>query len=332
MTNIGLIAESKIPNDKRVALIPTQIKELQSKYPIQFVVEPSQSRCYSDDEYRASGILIDSNMNDCDFLIGIKEIKKENLLPGKTYLFFSHTIKKQSYNREMLKSIIKKNITLIDYELLTDEDGNRIVAFGYYAGMVGAHNALFTYGKRSGKFELPRMCNQHDYEEVRTIYKSFVFPPIKIVVTGTGRVGHGSCKVLDDMGFKKVTPYDFLQSEFSYPIYTQLGTKEYYQLKTGGTFNRDQLISTPDNFESAFLPYSKKADILIHGIYWEKQYPKFFTTDDMKNKSFKIEVIADIACDIAPDSSIPCTIRASTIENPVYGFDPFTSKETPPIC
>jgi alanine dehydrogenase len=174
------------------------------------------------------------------------------------------------------------------------------------------------------------MFQLHDYNAVKTLYKSFNFHAIKIVVTGTGRVGNGACKVLEDMGIKKVSPNDFLQSKFTYPVYTLLGTKEYYKLKTGGQFGREQLIENPLNFESAFMPYAKVADILIHGIYWEKRYPLFFNINDMRDKSFKIEVIADIACDIAPDSSIPCTIRASTIENPVYGFDPYTGRETPP--
>jgi alanine dehydrogenase len=329
MIKIGIITETKNPPDTRTPLTPDHAADIQQKFPVKMYVQTSSIRCYSDQEYLDAGIELVDSVEHCDILMGIKEPKVESLIPNKTYLIFSHTIKKQPHNRKLLQAILEKNITLIDYEVLTDEAGNRLAAFGFFAGMVGAHNGIMAYGKRIGHDVLPRMHACRDYEEVKMFYSKMVLPPVKMVISGTGRVGNGAAKVLHDMHIKHVTPADFLEKEYPYPVYTQLGVLDYYTSDEPGGLTREMVDKHPEKITSAFLPFAKAAEVFIHGIFWSPTYPAFLTMEDMNSAEFKIKVIADIACDIAPEASLPSTIRASTIAEPVYGFDPRTGKEIP---
>lgn len=327
---IGIIKENKIPTDSRVVLRPEHCAILQSQG-VDIVVQRSDVRCFDDAEYEKAGIPLADEMSDCDILLGVKEVPVEDLIPEKTYFFFSHTIKAQPYNRKLLQAVLQKKIRLIDYEVLTDGQGKRLIAFGVFAGMVGAHNALMTYGRRTGKFGLTRMKDAYDYEEVKKTYGDIVWPPVKIVLTGKGRVGTGAARVLTDMGIRKVAPMEFLNHSFSEPVFTQIDYQEYAFPKpeTGRVIS--DFFNHPEDFESGFAPYSKAADILINGIFWNNKAPVFFTPADMKQEDFSIEVIADITCDIAPVASIPSTLRATTIADPVFGYDPVRECETEPF-
>ncbi|MEM8528259.1 MAG: alanine dehydrogenase, partial [Bacteroidota bacterium] len=192
---IGIIREGKIPPDARVPLTPKQCRKIEANFPVDISVEPSENRVFKDEEYVKQEVTLSKDMENCEVLMGVKEVPIDNLIPNKTYFFFSHTIKEQVYNRELLQAILAKNIRLIDYEVLTDEKSRRLIAFGRFAGMVGAHNGLWTYGKRTGIFELKRMKDYKDYAEAKAFYKAVQFPPIKIVLTGTGRVGKGAAEV-----------------------------------------------------------------------------------------------------------------------------------------
>jgi len=269
-------------------------------------------------------------MESCDFLLGIKEVPKDQLIPNKKYFFFSHTYKKQTYNQALLQKIIDDQITLLDYELLTNEKGNRVIAFGFFAGMVGAHNALYTHAQRTKSFELKRLKDCFDYAEAIELYKKTTFPPVKIVLTGTGRVGSGAAKVLTDMGIKKVSPEAFLKEHFSEAVFTQLAPEDYVNRTDGSDFVTQHFYDNPKEYKTIFEPYTKAADIMINGIYWANDAPAFFTVDDMKKSDWSIQVIADVTCDIAPVSSIPSTLFASTIADPIFGFDPKTGKQTDP--
>lgn len=328
---IGLIKEGKTPPDTRVPLTPEQCILIQHAHPVEIVVEPYDNRCFQDDEYRKAGVSVSNDLSDCDFLLGVKEVPLALLIPYKTYFFFSHTIKKQPFNRMLLWTILEKQIRLIDYEVLKDDHGKRIIAFGKFAGMVGAHNALWTYGKRTGKFSLPRMYSFAEYAQAREFYKKVDFSPVKIVLTGSGRVSTGSAKVLSDMGIERVSPDDFLTRQFDHPVFTQLSPKEYVRRKDGANYSRADFYAHPDKYESIFAPYQRVSDIMINGIFWDSRAPVFFTKEDMAKPDFRIEVIADVTCDIAPESSVPSTIRPSTIASPVYGYDPVTGAEADPF-
>ncbi|MCB9284286.1 MAG: alanine dehydrogenase [Lewinellaceae bacterium] len=328
---LGIILEGKIPPDSRVPLVPDQCAAILKKYPVELVVQRSPHRCYKDEEFVQAGVAMADDLSDCDVLMGVKEVPVNMMIPGKTYFFFSHTIKKQPYNRRMLQAILEKQIRLVDYEILTDERGFRLIAFGRFAGMVGAHNALYTYGRRTGVISLPRMKDCHDYAAAKRIYHQTHFPPIKVVVTGGGRVANGACEVLKDMGFHRITPAEFLFSHFDHPVFTQLNPEQYAAHKEGKLFSPQDFYDNPADFQSAFSPYAQVADIFINGIFYDQRAPAFFTVEEMRKPEFNIQVIADVTCDIAPKASVPSTLRASTIADPIYGYDPVSRSETQPF-
>jgi len=328
---IGIIKEGKEPQDIRVPLTPHQSAEVNGMAIHQVVVQSSKSRSYSDSEYVHDAVPVTDDVQECDVLIGVKEVPIDALIPNKTYFFFSHTIKKQTYNRALLRAILEKKITLIDYEVLTDSTGMRLIAFGKFAGMVGAHNALWTYGKRTGTLVLPRMHECRDYKEVQQFYQNTPFPDCRIVLTGTGRVANGAARVLDDMGFSRISSANFQKLRAVGKVYVQLAVTDYAEKEDGSSFTEQDYFAHPEEFVIDFEKYYSSADIMINGIYWDSKAPAFFNITEMGSVNFNIKVIADITCDIAPDSSIPSTLEAATINDPVFGFNPKTGKKTAPF-
>lgn len=328
MLKIGILREGKVPPDARVPLTPEQCAELKKNFPdIHLVVQPSAIRCFKDSEYTDKGIVLQEDLSDCDILLGVKEVPVDLLIADKTYLFFSHTIKKQAHNKRLLQTVLERRIRLIDYEVLTDDLGDRLIAFGFYAGIVGAHNGVYTYGKRTGLFDLPRMCDCHDYAEVKAIYRQTKFPPMRIVVTGNGRVANGALRNLHDMGIRGVSPHDFLHKDFQEPVFVQLFAQDYVRHRTQkGIFDKKHFYANGHEYESTFAPFYRQADIFMNCIFYDKKAPAFFTLEEMAQPDFKIRVIADITCDIAPESSVPSTIQPSTIKDPIYGFNPATNE------
>ena len=220
---IGIIREGKNPPDSRVPLVPQQCAHLIKNEEIDLVVQSSSIRCFKDEEYANLGVPVVQEIRDCDVLLGVKEVPIEQLITDKSYFFFSHTIKEQPYNRKLLQAVLAKNIRLMDYEVLTNKKGQRVIAFGYFAGMVGAYNGLMTYGQRTGTFKLKRMYQCYDYASAKAQFAYVKLPPIKIVLTGTGRVASGSVKVLKDMGIAQVSPADFLDKTFDYAVFNPIG-------------------------------------------------------------------------------------------------------------
>ncbi len=327
---IGLIRERKNPPDKRVPFTPLQVEEIEQRFPhVKVQVESSPIRCFPDREYAEYRIPVREDMTHCDILMGIKEVPAEALMEGKTYLFFSHTIKKQPYNRKLLQAALEKKIRLIDYEALKDPMGNRLVAFGRYAGMVGAYNGLQTYGKRFKLFDLRRAFECFDVNDLKLELRKVNLPPIKIVLTGTGRVAKGAMESLDTAGVRKVGPYDFLTKTFDQPVYVQLGSADYHSRKEGGHFNREEFHIHPEKYWSRFLEFTKVTDLLLAGAFWSPKAPVLFTREDMLSPDFKIKVIADITCDI--EGSVPSTKKASSIADPIYDYDPETGTVQPPL-
>ncbi len=328
---IGIIREGKVPPDSRVPLTPEQCGYLLEKYPVEIIVQPSPNRCYQDEEYKNAGIALQEDLSDCQVLMGVKEVPIKQLVSDKIYFFFSHTIKEQHYNRALLQSIVEKNIQLLDYEVLRDEEGKRVIAFGRFAGMVGAHNGVMAYGMRTGAFRLPRMKDCRDYAEAVAIYKRTTFSPFKVVLTGTGRVANGAADVLRDMGIEQVSKEEFLGMSFDKPVFTQLECIDYAARKDGSPFEKQDFYQHPEKFKSIFKPFTEAADIMINGIYWDNRAPAFFTKEDMKQADFRIKTIADVTCDIAPVSSIPSTLFASTIADPIFGYNVNKEQQTEPF-
>ncbi len=329
---VGIIREGKIPSDSRVPLTPKQCRYLLDKYQdLRILVQPSQERCFTNEEYHSEGIPLAEDLGKCDLLLGVKEVPISMLIPHKTYLFFSHTIKKQPYNQKLLRAILQQKIRLIDYECLHDEYGKRVIAFGRWAGIVGGHNAILAWGQHSGEFNLKPMHKCHDWAEAQTYYQNLPLSNIKLVVTGEGRVANGASETFDLMKIKRVSPQVFLEQNFNEPVYTQLTVKEMYRQRGETSFDETHYYQDPEQYVSIFEPYTHTANIMLNGIYWDKRIPVFFTKEDMKRKDFTIRVIADVTCDLAPDSSIPSTLRASSIADPIYGYDPVLETEAKPF-
>lgn len=325
---IGILREGKVPVDKRVAITPEQVVEIENRYPdVEVYVQQSNVRCFADAEYEERGLKIVDSLEHCDILFGVKEVPAPSLLPEKTYFFFSHTIKKQDYNKKLLQAILEKNIKLVDYETLTDSDGQRIIAFGRWAGIVGAYNGIWTYGKRYNLFHLRRAKDCFDLEDLKTEFGKVKLPPIKIVLTGGGRVAKGAMEVLIGMNIRRVTPAAFLTQTYDYPVFAQLSSRDYNVHREGNEFNRGEFYSHPEHFESDFVKFAREADILLAAAYWDPQAPVLFKREDAIKSDFSIHIVADITCDI--EGSIPSTKRPCTIENPVYDYDPTQDKVEP---
>ena len=326
---IGLIREGKIPADNRVSLTPAQCKWIQKNAPqIQIAVQSSTNRCFSDREYLSAGTDVTEDMRDCDILLGIKEVPVDQLIPGKTYLFFSHTKKKQLHNQPLLRAILDKKIRLVDYECLEHEDGQRIIGFGFFAGIVGAHNGMMAYGNRTGLFKLDRVYKQRSFRELIHNYFGLRLPNVKIAVTGSGRVAHGILEIMNLMGIHEVEPEDYLKRRFSYPVYLQLKGAELYKHKLTGKYSRMDFHEKPEEYTCKFLPYAEQTDILMNGVYWEKSVPRLFEKEDVKAENFIIQTIADITDDA--NGSVPINVGDQTIEDPIYGIDKTTLEKTTP--
>jgi alanine dehydrogenase len=328
MVKIGLIREGKIPADNRVALTPAQCKWIHiNSDSVRIVAQSSVTRCFSDREYQMAGVEVKEDISDCDILFGIKEVPVSDLIANKTYLFFSHTRKKQAKNQPLLRAILDKRINLIDYECLEHEDGQRIIGFGFFAGVVGAHNGMMAYGNRTGTFKLDRVFKQRSFRELIHGYFGLRIPRLKIVVTGSGRVAHGILEVMNLMGIHEVEPDDFQRKDFPYPVYTQLKGADLYQHKIKRTYLREDFHRHPEEYECKFLPYAAVADILMNGIFWDKDMPRLFHRKDV-NDIFKIQTIADISDDV--DGSVPINLGDQTIDDPIYGVDRRTFEKTAP--
>jgi alanine dehydrogenase len=329
MIKIGLIRERKQPGDNRVALTPAQCKWiLKNSDEVTIVAQSSAVRCFSDKEYMSAGVEVKEDLSDCDILFGIKEVAIENLIAGKTYLFFSHTKKKQPRNQQMLKAILAGKITLIDYECLEHDDGLRIIGFGFFAGVVGAHNGMMAYGNRTGLYKLERVYKQRSFRELIHNYFGLRLPNVKIVVTGSGRVAHGIVEVMNLMGIHEVEPDDYMRRRFSYPVYTQLKGADLYRSKITGKYSRADFHGHPEKYDCIFLPFTEQTDILMNGVYWDKNVPRLFSKEDIRSDNFIIQTIADITDDA--DGSVPINLGDQTMDNPVYGVDKSSFEKTEP--
>ena len=328
---IGIIREGKNPPDKRAPFSPDQLKKLQDQYQDQLVfqVESSPFRCFSDEEYQNAGIEVVQDISEADLLFGVKEVPVAQLISDKTYFFFSHTIKKQGYNRKLLQAVLDKNIRLIDYEVLKNDLGERVVAFGRWAGVVGAYNAFWTYGKKTALYDIRRATECRDLAELTLELRKVQLPPVKIVVTGAGRVGKGIKEILNLLAIREVDTHDFLNLYFEEPVFTVLGSSDYNRRKSDGGYDREEFYTFPERYESHFLKFAEAGELLIAGAFWNPGAPKLFSIEDICSPDFALSVIADVTCDIG--GSIPTTFRATTIIEPVYDVDRATGEEIAPF-
>ena len=322
----AIIKERKNPPDRRVVFSPEKLAEARAQFPkAEFIVESSDVRIFPDSAYKALGFKVTDDVSDCDVMIGVKEVPIENLIPNKKYFYFSHTIKKQPYNRKLLVAMLEKNIEMYDPGTIVKKSGARLIGFGRYAGLVGAYNGFRALGLRDGLFNLPKVETLADLDEVKRELDKIKLPNIKILLTGTGKVAQGAKEILDHLKIKEVSDALYLTSKFTEPVYVMADVMEYAKRKDGKVGEKWEFYKDPTGYESNFMPYAKETDMFIAGHFYGNNAPYLFTRQDAKSKDFNINLVADISCDV--DGPVASTLRASTIADPFYGYDAKTEKE-----
>jgi alanine dehydrogenase len=322
----AIIKERKNPPDRRVVFSPEKLAEAKAAFPdAEFKVEHSDIRIFSDKAYEDLGFEVSEDVSDCDVMLGVKEVPVEALIPNKKYFYFSHTIKKQPYNRKLLKAMLERNIEMYDHETIVRENNSRLIGFGRYAGLVGAYNGFRALGLRDGIFNLPKVEHLPDLDAVKAELDKITLPNIKILLTGTGKVAKGAKEILDHLKIKEVSDALYLTSEFSEPVYCRADVMEYNKRKDGKVGVKKEFYNDPSGYESNFMPYAKETDYFIAGHFYGDGAPFLFTREDAKQADFKINLVADVSCDI--DGPVASTIKPSTIADPFYGYDPQTEQE-----
>jgi alanine dehydrogenase len=315
----GILKERKSPPDRRVVFSPNALVQLKQLYPTAVIkVESSDIRIYADEQYRAAGIEVVDSVADCDVLFGVKEVPVDSLISNKSYFFFSHTIKKQPYNQKLLQAVLKNNIELYDHETIVDSNNRRLIGFGRYAGMVGAYNSIRAFGLKFELFKLPKAETLSGKEEMVKHLKRIILPPIKMVITGTGKVGGGIKEILDAMKVKQVTVDNYLSKNYTQPVYVQIDVMDYNKRIDGQVINCKDFYTNPSEYVGNFERFTKVSEIVITGHFHSNEAPDILTKEMLQSKDCKIKVVGDVSCDI--NGPIACTLRPSTIENPIYGY------------
>lgn len=322
----ALIKERKNPPDRRVVLSPEMLAKARAQFPrATFKVESSDIRVFPDEAYKALGFEVTNDISDCDVLLGVKEVPITDLIPNKKYFFFSHTIKKQPYNRRLLQAMLEQHIEMYDHETIIKENGARLIGFGRYAGLVGAYNGFRALGLRDGLFELPKVEQLADLVAVKNELDKITIPPLKILLSGTGKVANGAKEILDHLGVKEVSDALYLTTAFNEAVYCRVDVMEYSKRKDGMVGDKFEFYKDPSGYISNFMPYARETDYFIAGHFYGDGAPYLFTREDARQPHFRIRLVADISCDI--DGPVASTIRPSTIEEPFYGYDPQTEQE-----
>ncbi|PAA57439.1 hypothetical protein BOX15_Mlig019856g3 [Macrostomum lignano] len=336
---IGVLRETMVPNETRTPLTPNQCAKILAQYgdKVAIVVEKYPFRCYSDKEYEDLGIKLVEKAENVDLLLGVKAASIESLKDNSTYVMFSHTAKRQPQNRTLLRAILAKGIRLMDWEFMRDENKVRLIGFGRWAGIVGAHNTIAAWGKKTGRFDLFRLCKIADWEAAQRRYREELpielLRGMRVVLTGSGRVGTGCREILDLLGFEKISPADLLARDWSSadhpPVYAQLPADHLFRLGPDNSWSPDY-YANPTGYHSIAWPYMVKANILINGMYWDNRCGPLLTIEQMCQPEMAVRLIGDITCDIAPVASLPCTVRPTVVKDPVLTFDPELGRELQP--
>jgi alanine dehydrogenase len=322
----GIIKERKNPPDRRVVFSPNELAKIKQQYHDCTVkVESSDDRIFTDIQYQSMGIEVTNDISDCDVLFGVKEVPVDNLIPNKSYFFFSHTIKKQPYNRKLLQAILEKNIDLYDHETIVNAHNHRLIGFGRYAGFVGAYNAFRAFGIKFELFKLPKAETLSGKDALIAHLKRLVLPPLKIVVTGTGKVGNGVKEILDAIKIKEVTVENYLSKKYSQAVYVQIDVLDYNKRKDGQVLDFTDFYNNPSEYLSDFERFTKVSDIYITGHFHSNEAPQILTREMLQANDCNIKIVADVSCDV--NGPIACTLRSSTIAEPLYGYLPNENKE-----
>lgn len=351
---IAIRHESKYEMERRVPIVPAHVGDLIKKeYEVH--VQSSSKRVFTDEEYRKAGAIVNNDISDADIIFGVKEIPLEELMKGKTYIFFSHVIKGQSYNMPMLKRLMELDCNLIDYEKVTDEFNKRIIFFGKYAGYAGTINTLWSAGQRYLRMGIStpfvKIKQSHNYPSLAEAKKAInevgleimknglpkEIHPFIIGVTGYGNVGMGVQEILNLLPSKEISPDEIknIASNKDLPnnIIYKVVFKEQDMVKNidaNKPFDLQHYYKNPQEYSSVFNQYIEHLNVLIHASYWDNRYPRVISKNEIANlyskPNPKLVVIGDISCD--PDGGIEFTHKGTEISDPVFVYNPSTEKAT----
>jgi alpha-aminoadipic semialdehyde synthase len=334
--------EDKSLWEARVPISPKDAEELYRKHQIQLIIQPSSQRVFDDEAYRNVGALVQEKL-DASFVFGVKEIPVEVLEANKTYICFSHTIKRQPYNMPMLYKMMALNDTLIDYELIKDAKQKRLIAFGRYAGIAGMIDALWAFGKRLEFLGYETPFSQVEratvYESIEAFVqkakrlKSYIesqglpdeISPCVIGITGYGNVSKGAQEILDLLPIQKIMPSELenLPRDNKKLHVVIFKEQDMFAKERNEAFDLQDYYQHPEKYHSIFEQYLPSLSILVNAIYWENSYPRLVTKAWLKENKAKLKpfwIIADISCDI--EGAIECTVKSTEPGDPVYIYDP----------
>ena len=337
-TTISVIKEART-DENRTPFVPKQLHTLISNFPnLKILVQPSKNRCFKDEDYSKVGAKIEEDISQSDIIFGIKEVEISKLIENKTYLFFSHTSKIRNdssqstqdaaiiYKKTLLREVLKKKITLIDYENIRDESKNayRYLGFGRFAGIVGCYNTLNLYLKLQKKKLLPRAFEINSYKKIQELLSKQNFNKLKILQTGKGNVAKGSMEILKYANVKQISLNDYLNKKYDEAVFCNISLREHVERNDGKNSSYQDFMLNPHEYRSKATNYLHCADMLIAGHYWDPKFPKLFSLNQI-NEFKNLKIIGDITCDI--NGSIPTTIRSTSIAKPYYSFDINSMKE-----
>ncbi len=324
---ISIIKEARI-DENRTPFTPNQIQTLIANFPnLHVLVQPSKNRCFNDEDYSKAGAKIEEDIIRSDIIFGVKEVEISKLIENKTYLFFSHTSKVRKdisqstkdkaiiYKKELLREVIKKKITLIDYENIRETSGKgyRYLGFGRFAGIVGCYNTLNLYLKLQKKQLLPRAFEINSYEKIKKLISKQNFNKIKILLTGSGNVAKGSMEILKHTNIKQISLNDYLNKKYDEAVFCNISLREHVERNDGKHSSYQDFMLNPHEYKSTATNYLYSTDMLITGHYWEPKFPKLFSLNQI-NKFKNLKIIGDITCDINGSK-------------PYYSFDINSMKE-----
>jgi len=347
--SVGIRREDKDLWEARVPLIPDDVGRLTSSGSAEFILQPSAQRVFAADEYARAGARLDEDLSACDIVLAVKEIPLELFAPGKTYAFFSHTIKGQPYNMDMLRRLMELECQLIDYERITDEHGKRLIFFSRFAGLAGAIDALWALGRRlewEGLAPNPfaALDQTHKYptlaaalaaiREVGARIARDGLPaqlcPFVVGITGYGNVSLGAQEVLDALGAVAVAPAD-LDGLFAGPAPRRAVHKVVFaehdmvaRRDATAPFALDEYLQRPELYEGAFERRLPRLTVLLNCVFWDAPYPRLVTKAAVRRLYAAapplLRVIGDVSCDI--EGSVELTLKETHIDAPVYVYDP----------
>jgi saccharopine dehydrogenase (NAD+, L-lysine-forming) len=351
---LGIRREDKNRWERRVPLTPEHVLELKKKYGIETFIQPSNIRIFSEEAYQKVGAHVQDSLTPSSVVFAVKEIPVDFFEQGKTYVFFSHTIKGQKYNMPMLKKMMEMGCTLIDYERIIDRNGKRLVFFGRFAGLAGMVDTLWTFGQRlhweqidTPFREIKQAIHYKDLDEIKKHFNAvgkkikteglpLSLTPLIIGFSGYGNVSVGAQEILDVFPIKEIKPEE-IESVVNKPsnkvIYKVVFKEEHMvePVSPGKKFDLQDYYHHPEGYHSAFERYIPFLSILMNCIFWNTQYPRLLTKDYLKKtfskkEKMRLRVIGDISSDV--NGAIEFTEKTTSSDNPVFIYHPRTDTIT----